>query len=168
MAVPRTPSARPRCVADRHGAMDDGGPDMSQKSKDILSKGILAAIAMSLTFGAAQYALGRDLSGTGQGSFEVAFQVALGTSEAVINRAAKADRAGAAAAVEQTRTISLRFEGLPDTSVLVRVPVAKEARNNSAPSLTKSGARKITVACEPVVSVLTEVAKQLQPGRCVT
>jgi hypothetical protein len=144
--------------------MDDGGPGMSQKSKDILSKGILAAIAMSLTFGAAQYALGRDLSGTGQGSFEVA----LGTSEAVINRAAKADRAGVAGAVEQTRTISLRFEGLPDTSVLVRVPVAKEARNNSVPSLTKSGARKITVACEPVVSVLTEVAKQLQPGRCVT
>jgi hypothetical protein len=144
--------------------MDDGGPGMSQKSKDILSKGILAAIAMSLTFGAAQYALGRDLSGTGQGSFEVA----LGTSEAVINRAAKADRAGVAGAVEQTRTISLRFEGLPATSVLVRVPVAKEARNNSVPSLTKSGARKITVACEPVVSVLTEVAKQLQPGRCVT
>jgi hypothetical protein len=25
-----------------------------------------------------------------------------------------------------------------------------------------------TVACEPVVSVLTEVAKQLPPGRCIT
>jgi hypothetical protein len=24
------------------------------------------------------------------------------------------------------------------------------------------------VACEPAVSMLTEVAKQLQPGRCVT
>jgi hypothetical protein len=32
----------------------------------------------------------------------------------------------------------------------------------------KSFDRKLTVACEPVVSVLTEVAKQLQPGRCVT
>jgi hypothetical protein len=34
--------------------------------------------------------------------------------------------------------------------------------------VTKSGKRKLTVACEPVVSVLTEVAKQLEPGRCVT
>jgi hypothetical protein len=152
--------------------MDDGGRDMSQKSKDILSKGILAAIAISLTFGAAQFALGRDLAGTEQGSF----QVALGTSEAVINRAAKADRAGVANAAEQTRTISLRFDGLPDTSVLVRVPVAKEAakeaakqtRGNSAPSVIKSGGQKTAVACEPIVSVLTEVAKQLQPGRCVT
>jgi hypothetical protein len=33
-------------------------------------------------------------------------------------------------------------------------------------SFAKPGDRK--VACEPVVSVLTEVAKQLQPGRCVT
>ena len=31
-----------------------------------------------------------------------------------------------------------------------------------------SGSRKTAVACEPVVSVLTEVAKLLQPGRCVT
>jgi hypothetical protein len=28
--------------------------------------------------------------------------------------------------------------------------------------------RKATVACEPVVSVLTEIAKRLQPGRCIT
>jgi hypothetical protein len=27
---------------------------------------------------------------------------------------------------------------------------------------------KATVACEPVVSVLTDIAKRLQPGRCVT
>ncbi len=46
-----------------------------------------------------------------------------------------------------------------------------DARNGPAalPSLFKSGdRRKATVACEPMVSVLTEVAKQLQPGRCVT
>jgi hypothetical protein len=160
MAVPRTLSFRSRYFADRHGAMDDGGRGMSQKSKDILSKTILAAIAMSLTFGAAQYALGRDLAGTKQ--------IALGTTEAVVNRAAKADRAGVAGAAAQTQTISLRFDGLPDTSILVRVPVAEEARNNFTPSLTKSRDRKMAVACETVVSVLTEVAKQLQPGRCVT
>jgi hypothetical protein len=141
---------------------------MSQKSKDILSKAMLGAIAVSLTFGVAQYALGRDLSGALQNSFQVSSLA----SETVVNRAAKADRAGVAGAAEQTRTISLRFDGLPDTSVLLRVPVAKEAgkeaRGNSAPSLTKSGDRKMAVACEPVVSVLTEVAKQLQPGRCIT
>ncbi len=74
----------------------------------------------------------------------------------------------------QTRTVSLPLYGLSDTSVLVRIPVAWEARNGpSTPLVTKSGDRKsgdrkLTVACEPVVSVLTEIAKQLQPGRCVT
>jgi hypothetical protein len=51
------------------------------------------------------------------------------------------------------------------------VPVAqtrKEARNTPpAPTVSKQPVGR-TVACEPVVSVLTEVAKQLQPGRCVT
>ena len=32
----------------------------------------------------------------------------------------------------------------------------------------KSRDTKTAVACEPPVSVLTEVAKLLQPGRCVT
>jgi hypothetical protein len=47
------------------------------------------------------------------------------------------------------------------------VPVASETRARpAAPSFAKPG--KTAVACEPVVSVLTEVAKLLQPGRCVT
>jgi hypothetical protein len=67
------------------------------------------------------------------------------------------------------RTISLRFNGLSDTSVLLRVPVAQASRRGSfAPSWIRSGTDKRAVACEPVVSVLTEVAKQLEPGRCVT
>ena len=45
----------------------------------------------------------------------------------------------------------------------------KEARNRQGPPLIdRSGARKTAVAAEPVVSVLTEVAKLLEPGRCVT
>ncbi len=69
----------------------------------------------------------------------------------------------------QTRTIALRLDALADTSVLVRIPVAKAARNApSAPMINKSGDRKLAVACEPPVSVLSEVAKLLQPGRCVT
>ena len=81
-----------------------------------------------------------------------------------INRAAKADRAGGvSASAGRTQTVSLRLDGVSDTSILVRVPVAQAARETS---FAKHGDRK--VACEPVVSVLTEVAKRLEPGRCVT
>ncbi len=90
-------------------------------------------------------------------------------SETAINRIAKADRAALLPAPVQTRTIALRLDALADTSVLVRIPVAKAARNApSTPMINKSGDRKLAVACEPPVSVLSEVAKLLQPGRCVT
>jgi hypothetical protein len=127
-----------------------------------LANGIYGVIAVSLTLGAAQFASGRDLAGRQQDP--------AGAPEAAINRTAKADRAaGVARSGVPTRTISLQLNSLSDTSVLVRMPVAQAARNgSSAPSLMKSGNGKATVACEPVVSVLTEVAKQLQPGRCVT
>jgi hypothetical protein len=127
-----------------------------------LSRGIFGVVAVSLTLGAAQFALGRDLSGRQQ--------VAAGTDEAAVNRAGKADRAPrVAAGGVQTQTISLRLDGLAATSVLVRVPVAEAVRSGSSVrSLMKSGNDKTAVACEPVVSVLTDVAKQLEPGRCVT
>jgi len=134
-----------------------------------LSRGIFGAVAVSLTFGAA-LAAGRDLAEIQNpaGNSQV-----VNTSEA-INRAAKADRAdGAVASAAPTRTISLRQDVLTDTSVLIRVlmhrPVMQEARNNvPAPAVVKPQAKKVTVACEPPVSVLTEVAKRLEPGRCIT
>ena len=124
---------------------------------------IFAALAVSAACGAVQFAFGHDLTG-GQ-------PVATNAAETGVNRAAKADRVAAAtAAAIPTRTISIRLDRLADTSVLIRMPVAREeARSRpTPPSLTRSGNRKATVACEPVVSVLTEVAKLLQPGRCVT
>jgi hypothetical protein len=139
-----------------------------------LSKGIFGTIAVSLTLGtlgAVQLAAGRDLA---------AIQNPAGNSEAVntfaaINRAAKADRADGAvgSTAAPMRTISLRQDVLTDTSVLIRLPVTrgtgKVARNNvPAPAVVKPQARKATVACEPPVSVLTEVAKRLEPGRCIT
>jgi hypothetical protein len=136
-----------------------------------LSRGILGAIAVSLTFGAA-LAANRDLAGT---QISAASSEAVNTS-AAINRAAKVDRAdGAAGSAAPTRTISLRLDALTATSVLIRLPVTqgngKEARNSvpaPAPAVAKPQARKTAVACEPPVSVLTEVAKRLEPGRCVT
>jgi hypothetical protein len=125
-----------------------------------LAAGVFGAIAVSLTFGAVQFALGRDLS-------EAAHP---GTPAATVNRAAKANRAAAVApSGVPTKTISLHLRGFTDTSVLVRIPVAQAGRSGAlAPSLPKSDTGRATVACEPVVSVLTEVAKQLPAGRCVT
>jgi hypothetical protein len=132
----------------------EGSTHMTQ-----LSRGILAAVAISLSLGAVAW--GRDLVSVPQG--------AAGAPETAINRIAKTDRAAIVPAPVQTRTIALRLEALADTSVLVRIPVATEARNApSGPMINKSGNRKLAVACEPMVSVLTEVAKLLQPGRCVT
>jgi hypothetical protein len=130
-------------------------------------KAILAALAVSGTFGAVQLASGHDLIG--------GRQLASTEPAGEINRAGKADRAAIRAAERQTETITIRNVGLDDTSVVVRVPVVTEAARNrpadpAKPSASKPGASKTktAVACEPPVSVLTEVAKLLQPGRCVT
>ena len=127
-----------------------------------IGKGIFGAVAISLMLGAVQFASGQDLTGRQQ--------VSTDPTVSTINRAAKADRgARLAAPAARTRTISLRLNGLSDTSVLVRIPAAEIARSGaSTPSMVKSGSGTTAVACEPVVSVLTEVAKQLEPGRCVT
>lgn len=142
-----------------------------------LATGILGTIALSLTLGAAQFASGRDLSEAAQGPLaqdrlENAFQEPLAAVGVAVNRVAKAGRVASFAgspAQTRTRTISLRLDGFSNTSFLVRVPVASGAGNSSSSlSGSKPGNHKLTVACEPVVSVLTEVAKLLQPGRCVT
>ena len=123
-------------------------------------KAILAALAITATFGAFQLASGHDLTGRRH--------LAATAPTAEINRAAKTDRAALRAAQRQTETITIRTVGLADTSVVVRVPVVREeVRNRPAPPAKRSPS-KMTVACEPPVSVLTEVAKLLQPGRCVT
>lgn len=131
-----------------------------------LTTGIFGAIAVSLSLGAAQFASGRDLT-TGM---QTAMQNSSDAGVPAINRAAKADRAAVVAGSQApTQTISLRFDALSDTSVVIRVPVVRVDRDrSSARPVMKPGDRKLTLACEPVVSVLTQVAKQLQPGRCVT
>ena len=125
-----------------------------------LTKVIFGAAAVSLMLGAVQFASGHDLS----------VSLLSGKPGEAVNRAAKADRAVVAAAATQTRTIAFRPGDLPGTSVLVRIPWIKEARETAhSPFIpVRSGQSKPMVACEPVVSALTEVAKLLQPGRCVT
>jgi|SRR3984957_18779067 hypothetical protein len=133
-----------------------------------VSWGVFGTIAVSLTFGAAQFASGRDLSPSPQDRLQQSMED-LASGGAAINRAAKADRAtGVTGSPTPTKTISLQPEGRSDTSVLVRIPMAQAGNGSSAPPVTKPENRKMTVACEPVVSVLAEAAKLLQPGRCVT
>jgi hypothetical protein len=122
--------------------------------------GIFAVLAVAATLGAVQFASGHDLAGRRQ--------LVATAPGADVNRTAKADRAAARVAPGQAETIALRLDGFTDTSVLVRVPVVKDEARNRQPPPAKPGASKATIACEPPVSVLTEVAKLLQPGRCVT
>jgi hypothetical protein len=128
-------------------------------------KVFFAALAISAMFGAVQLASGHDLASLRQ--------LASTAPSTDINRAAKADRAALRAAPGQSETITIRNVGLDDTSVVVRVPAVTEAERNrplvpAKPGSSKPGASKTTIACEPPVSVLTEVAKLLQPGRCIT
>ena len=126
-----------------------------------LVKGIFGAAAVTLALGAAQFASGHDLA-TPLRAFSA-------KADAGINRAGKANRAAVIAPGRPSQTISFRPSGLAATSVLVRIPLRQEAREGMrAPSQFKSGQSKPMLACEPVVSVLTEIARKLQPGRCLT
>ncbi|NLS68165.1 hypothetical protein E3H11_04355 [Bradyrhizobium brasilense] len=103
----------------------------------------LGAVAITLTLGAVQLASGHDLTDRWQAN--------------AVNRAGKADRLGdhRPPAIPM-KTVALR---LTDTSVLILRPSAQ---------LPTTKPNKPTLACEPMVSVLTDVAKLLPPGRCVT
>jgi hypothetical protein len=138
-------------------AMGRGTTIMSQALR-----GLYGVVAVALMLGALPVAAGRDVPG--------GTQLLLGAPPSGINREAKADRFPRVMRPDAaTQTISLQVSGLADTSVVIRMPAAAASRKgSSAPSSIRSGSGKPTVACEPVVSVLTEVAKLLQPGRCVT
>ena len=90
-----------------------------------IQKGIFAALAVGLTLGAVQLASGHDLIGSQQVTTALA-------PESAVNRAAKTDRAAVPSSNLPSRTVALKLDRLPDTSVLVRVPMArKQARNHS-------------------------------------
>jgi hypothetical protein len=134
-------------------------------------KAILGALAVTTTLGAVQIAFGQDLTEGLAGRFQ-ALSDPRGATE--INRTAKGDReAIVPSTAGPARTVLMKVDSLADTSILIRIPLEKEAKNEqptqpAAKPPAKGGAKRMTVACEPVVSVLTEVAKLLQPGKCVT
>ena len=99
-----------------------------------LAIGIYGVIALLLTSGVAQLALGHDLSETTLAGLAEFLDGFLDRGRSAVNRGSKADRAtSVAGSPAQTRTISLRLDGFADTSFLVRVPVANGAGNSSRP-----------------------------------
>ncbi len=82
-------------------------------------------------------------------------------AESTVNRSGKGDRLARpfTFAGESGPTLVFEIDGLPSTSI------AAKAMKQPSGNLRKP---KQAVACEGVVSVLTEVAKQLEPGRCIT
>jgi len=141
-----------------------------------IQKVFLGAVAIAATLGAVQLASGHDLANRWQAVADVPshrsnYAPNLDASHNV-NRAGKADRlAEIRPAPVPTRTVSMRLNDLADTSVLLRVPAVIETGNAKPPMLLQNQKRtrnRPTIACEPMVSSLTEVAKLLQPGRCVT
>src|SRR5580704_1724825 len=103
-------SRRVVCLIANGATNNLAGRNMSLVSREVLSRGIFGAFAISLTLGAVQLASGRDLSGVSQGLSV--------SSESGISRAAKADRAARVPGlVRQSQTISVRLDGLSDMSV---------------------------------------------------
>jgi hypothetical protein len=128
-----------------------------------IHKAFLGAVAITFALGAAQLASGHDLADR--------WQAVSDKPGHDVNRAGKADRLADIKPGVPTRTVSMRLNDLADTSVLLRVPAVIETGNAKPPVVLqnqKQGRNKPTIACEPIVSSLTEVAKLLQPGRCVT
>ena len=137
-----------------------------------IQKVFLGAVAIAATLGAVQSASGHDLADRWQAVADISSHSLNYAPSHNVNRTGKADRlAEIKPAPVPTRTVSMRLNDLADTSVLLRVPAVVETGNAKPPVLLQNQKRirtKPTIACEPMVSSLTEVAKLLQPGRCVT
>lgn len=136
-----------------------------------ISTSILGAAAAVLALSGAhlEMASGNDLGPFGARHGNAAL-IAPGAAPE-INRSVKGDRDIVTAPSKQSlRTVSIQVDQLAHTSVLIRVPADQvRGENTPAPAARpiKSNMRKM-IACEPVVSGLTEVAKVLDSGRCIT
>ena len=145
---------------------------MSQIYKAFLGAAAVVGTLGAVQVGAAQLGSGHDLADRWQALADVPSHSSNHAPSHNVNRAGKADRlAEIKSAPVPTRTVSIRLNDLADTTLLLRVPAVIETGNAKPPVLLQNQNKvrtKPTIACEPMVSSLTEVAKLLQPGRCVT
>jgi hypothetical protein len=129
---------------------------MPQLTSSQIMTGSLAALTIVFTLGVAQFAVGGDLSSGKSEPVSIEHQ---------IDRTGKGDRSSGAVRVVPGKTIAVQLQGEPTSSILVRVP--GPTGDAHKPDPVKSS-RKSILACEPVVSALTEIARHLEPGRCIT
>ncbi|TAH66630.1 MAG: hypothetical protein EWM45_10920 [Rhodopseudomonas palustris] len=129
------------------------------------AKLVFGAAALAISFGVAQLAAGSDL----RQPLQVDQRAELATPPSMaVNRAAKADRV-TMGVIAPGLTFAVRPIDTAASSYLVRIPVVSGEAARPAPTRpAQIPAGKPMVACEPVVSVLTDIARQLPPGRCVT
>jgi hypothetical protein len=142
-----------------------------------MASGTLGLVAGVLALGAVhlEVSAGNDLLGPARRGDASVSLPARAVDDAIamnVDRSAKGDRDTAVSPVGGV-TMSFQVPSLPDTSVLMRVPSGAAADAlRKAPVTTGStrgsAAAPRPVACEPVVSVLAPVARQLAPGRCIT
>lgn len=122
------------------------------------AKLVFGAAALAVSFGVAQLAAGSDLKP----------EAAQSPAASEVNRAAKADRA-ALGSITPGLTFAVRPIDQADSSYLVRIPGGLNSGEPLRPVRPRQAPfGKPMVACEPVVSVLTDIVMQLQPGRCLT
>jgi hypothetical protein len=95
-------------------------------------------------------------------------QLASPDAASSVNRDAKGGRDAIVLKNVETVTFAFRPRDLTDTTLVMRLPATRSSANTSDRNVRPSDSRKIMIACEPVVSALMDVAKQLPPGRCVT
>lgn len=130
-----------------------------------LASGILGAAAATLAFSTVHL----EVSAKGDQQQTVANVQSVSASQVV--RAGKGDRLTSPSPQGQNLTVSFRLPGV-DSSVMMRVQLPANGQNatdrSPSPPVDRASTGKRMVACEPSVSVLTPVAKVLQPARCVT
>ena len=142
--------------------IDEFSDGITRRPMSHIFAGILGAVAMSATFGAVQLASGSSLSGTPA-------VIAANAQSDAVNRSGKSDRSAPVTHASSSRTILVAPAGDDATSVLVRIPATVKASASAIRPLTPAQTRRASnFACEPVVSALTDVAKLLGPGCCMT
>jgi len=136
------------------------------------SLGFLAAVAAFAAFGGLhlEIAAGRALDRLPPDDARLQTGAALAAN--AVDRSAKSDRGEITLSSTEGRTITFQHPDLPSTTVALRLWETAAGAAKGRPTLKEPKSRadkpKRAIACEGVVSVLTEVAKQLEAGRCVT
>lgn len=132
-----------------------------------LASGILGAVAATLAFGAVHLEVAPANDRLGENP---AVSKTGGFITDTVERTGKGDRQEVPVAGRASGSLTIGFvlPGSSGSSVLMRVPVRQVATSGQPLRTDKASVPRRMIACEPPVSVLTPIARQLGPARCVT